>query len=126
MVTELVIFRIEPGSGSRFEAAFAGVASLLAAADGYLRHRLVRTLDDADSYLLQVEWRDLAAHTEGFEPSEAHDRFIAALSPMLVAEPEVVHVPTDPRRTMSAETGSARSRVIESPLPGPLQAGDLS
>lgn len=97
MVTELVILRLEPGNGPRFEAAFEGVAWLLIAADGYLWHRLTSTLDDADVYVLQVEWRDLAAHVEGFEPSREHGRFMAALEPLLAAEPIVVHVSAEAR-----------------------------
>ena len=97
MVTEFVIFRIERGAGPRFEAAFASVVFLLSGADGYVRHRLAPTLDAAEIYLLQVEWRDLAAHTQGFEPSEAHEQFITAFAPLLVEEPAVVHVPTDTR-----------------------------
>jgi heme-degrading monooxygenase HmoA len=97
MVTELALLRLDRGSGPAFEAAFARVASLLTGADGYLRHRLVPTLDDADLFLLQVEWRDLAAHTVGFEQSDAHARFIAPLEPMLASAPIVVHVPTGKR-----------------------------
>ncbi|AMJ60009.1 antibiotic biosynthesis monooxygenase family protein [Bosea sp. PAMC 26642] len=97
MVTELALLRLERGAGPAFEAAFARVASLLMGADGYVRHRLVPSLDDAELYLLQVEWRDLAAHTLAFEPSDAHARFIAALEPMFAGEPVVVHVPTDER-----------------------------
>ena len=97
MVTELALLLREPGSGPAFEAAFAGVASLLTGADGYVRHRLLPTLDDADHYLLQVEWRDLAAHTVGFELSDAHARFIASLEPMLAGAPIVVHVPAGER-----------------------------
>jgi heme-degrading monooxygenase HmoA len=97
MVTEFVTFRLEPGSGPGFEQAFVGVACLLTGADGHLRHRLVPMLDDPNSFLLQVEWRDLAAHIEGFEPSEAHEQFITALVPFLVEEPTVVHIPTDPQ-----------------------------
>lgn len=97
MVTEFAIFRVKRGCGQRFEAAFAGVGSLLAGADGYVRHRLAPTLDEADVYLLQVEWRDLAGHTPPFEPSEAHEQFITALAPLLVEKPAVVRVPTDTR-----------------------------
>jgi len=97
MVTEITLLRLERGSGPAFEAAFARVASLVMGADGYLEHRLVPTLDDADLYLLQVEWRDLAAHTLGFELSDAHARFIAPLEPMLSAAPIVVHVPAGER-----------------------------
>lgn len=97
MVTELALLRLAPGSGPAFEAAFARVDSLLTSADGYVRHRLMPTLDDADLYLLEVAWRDLAAHTAGFEPSEAHARFIASLEPMFASAPIVVHVPTGER-----------------------------
>lgn len=97
MVTGLVLLRLERSSGPEFEAAFAHVAPLLINADGYRGHRLVPTLDDADLYLLEVEWRDLAAHTHGFEASEAHARFMAALEPMFAGKPIVVPVPTGER-----------------------------
>ena len=64
MITELALLRLLPGSAPAFERAFASVAPLLAGADGCLRYRLVPTLDDPDVYLLEVVWRDLAAHTQ--------------------------------------------------------------
>ncbi|WP_101925234.1 MULTISPECIES: antibiotic biosynthesis monooxygenase family protein [Luteimonas] len=94
MITELALLRIGTGMNDPFEAAFRTVAPLLRQADGYLRHRLVRTLDHDETYLLDVDWRDLAAHVAGFEPSETHARFMAALAPFLVGEPTVVHVPS--------------------------------
>lgn len=94
MITELALLRLLPGTAAAFERAFAGVAPLLTKADGYLRHRLVPTFDSPDVYLLEVAWRDVTAHTHGFEPSEAHARFMAPLEPMLSGEPVVVHVPT--------------------------------
>jgi heme-degrading monooxygenase HmoA len=93
MVTELAFLPIRRGEEAAFEAAFASVATLLAGADGHLRHRLVRSLDQPDIYLLEVDWRDLAAHMDTFEPSDAHTRFMAALAPFLTAEPNVIHVP---------------------------------
>lgn len=93
MITELALLRVGTGMNSAFEAAFLDVADLLQQADGHLQHRLVRTLDHDDLYLLQVDWRDLAAHVEGFEPSDAHARFMGALAPFLAEEPIVAHVP---------------------------------
>lgn len=93
MVTELAFLNIRPGKELAFEAGFSSVAGLLAAADGHIRHRLVRSLDQADTYLLEVWWRDLAAHVERFEPSEAHAHFMAALEPFLATEPTVIHFP---------------------------------
>jgi heme-degrading monooxygenase HmoA len=94
MVTELAILSIRPGEKKSFEAAFARVAGLLAAADGHHAHRLVPSVDQAGIYVLEVQWRDLAAHVDTFEPSAAHARFIAALEPYFADAPRVIHVPT--------------------------------
>jgi heme-degrading monooxygenase HmoA len=93
MVTELAFLSIRPGEHASFEAAFACVSGLLAAADGHRAHRLVPSLDHADLYVLEVQWRDLAAHVDMFEPSDSHARFMAALEPFFAAEPRVLHVP---------------------------------
>lgn len=93
-VTELAVLSIQPGRGAAFEAAFASVAGLVASAEGHIRHRLVPSVDQADVYLLEVEWMDLASHVERFEPSTAHARFMASLEPFLAAEPFVIHVPS--------------------------------
>lgn len=96
MITELAILRVKPGSEPCFEDAFASVRPLLAAADGYIHHRLVQAVDQRETYLLEVAWRDLEAHVNGFEPSEAHAHFMAALEPLLREEPVVIHVPQEP------------------------------
>lgn len=93
MVIELAILHVRAGEGPDLEQVFAAVRPLLAAADGHLRHRLVQTIDDRDTFLLEVAWRDLEAHVNGFEPSEAHARFMAALEPLLREQPVVIHVP---------------------------------
>ncbi|MET4573354.1 heme-degrading monooxygenase HmoA [Stenotrophomonas rhizophila] len=92
-VTELAWLSIQPGQGAAFEAAFASVASLVSSAEGHIRHRLVSAVDRADAYLLEVDWTDLAAHVERFEPSDAHARFMASIEPFLAAEPLIIHVP---------------------------------
>ena len=93
MIIELAILHARAGKGPDLERAFDAVRPLLAAADGHLRHRLVQTIDDRDTYLLEVAWRDLEAHVNGFEPSQAHARFMAALEPLLRNQPVVIHVP---------------------------------
>jgi heme-degrading monooxygenase HmoA len=100
MITELAILRISPDANASFEAAVASVENLLATAAGHIRHRLASAIDRPDLYLLEVDWRDLAAYTECFEPSSAHAQFMEALGPFLVAEPMVLHVPTKTQRTM--------------------------
>ncbi|KRE09728.1 hypothetical protein ASE63_04155 [Bosea sp. Root381] len=93
MIREAAMLRLLPGAAPAFERAFASVAPLLAGTDGCLSYRLMPTLESPEIYLIEVDCRDLAAHTEGFEPSEAHARFMAPLEPLLLGEPIVVHVP---------------------------------
>jgi heme-degrading monooxygenase HmoA len=93
MVIELAILRVWPGHGPGLVDAFDSVRPLRAAADGHVRHRLVQTRDEPDTFLLEVAWRDLEAHVNGVEPSEAHARFMAALEPLLREQPVVIHVP---------------------------------
>lgn len=95
MVTELAILHIKSDHGEVFEAAFASVVPFLTKAGGYRCHRLIAVLDRPDVYLLEVEWRDLAAHVEQFEPSDAHASFMAALEPYFSDEPFVIHVPAN-------------------------------
>lgn len=97
MITELAILRINPDAHAGFEAAFGSVEPFLADADGHVWHRLAATIDRKDHYLLEVVWRDLAAHIDVFEPSSAHTQFMGALEPFLVEEPTVFHVPTATR-----------------------------
>jgi len=93
MITELALLTLRPDAAPAFETAFASVAGLLAGADGHLAHRLVRTLDHPDVYMLEVQWRDLAAHVDQFERSAEHARFLAAIDAFLAAAPHVLHVP---------------------------------
>ncbi len=111
MITELAVLRVRTGTHVPFESAFRDVAPLLRQADGHLQHRLVRTLDHDDVYLLEVDWRDLAAHVEGFEPSDAHARFMAALTPFLAGDPTVVHVLPHARKAMSRRVPEAGATI---------------
>ena len=92
MITELALLHLLPGSGSAFTAVFASASPLLTNADGYIRYRLVSALESTDLYLLAVGWRNVAAHTQGFEQREAHPRFIAPPKPPLSGDLMVLHV----------------------------------
>lgn len=92
-VREVVSLRVRHGSGPAFEAAFERVQIHLTDADGYRRHHLAPALNEDGSYLLEVQWRDLAAHIQGFEPSPAHASFMRELAPHLAEPPRVLHVP---------------------------------
>lgn len=98
MITELALLRVRAKLGPAFEAAFAQVRHFLSSADGHIDHRLVRSVDDPNLYLLEVWWQDLEAHVRDFEPSEGHGRLMLALTPLLVGEPFVLHVPPWDRR----------------------------
>ena len=76
-----------------FGAAFDRAQTHLTHADGYRRHHLAPALHEDGLYLLEVQWRDLAAHVQGAGPNPAHASFMRELAPHLAGPPGVLHVP---------------------------------
>lgn len=72
MILEAVMLTIRPGQQPEFEAAFQQAAPIIRASPGYLHHELHHCLEDAQRYLLLVQWETLEAHTVGFRGSAAY------------------------------------------------------
>jgi len=75
MILEVAILDVKPGRAQQFESAFAEAQSIVVAMPGYLSHRLQKCIEDANRYMLLIEWETLLDHTEGFRNSEAYQRW---------------------------------------------------
>ena len=91
MVTEIARLTIKPGQEDAYREAFAGVASLLAGAKGYVDHSLEQGIENPSQFVLIVHWETHADHVEGFRNSEPYTRFRAATAPFAAAPAEVLH-----------------------------------
>jgi heme-degrading monooxygenase HmoA len=93
-VLEHAMLEVRPGQEQAFEAAFAKAQIIIAAADGYLWHRLERCLEHPNRYLLLVEWRDREAHITGFRGSADYQQWKKLLHHFYNPFPTVLHFDT--------------------------------
>src|SRR4051812_13373187 len=92
MVYEIASLPIRADQVDAFTSAFRDVTHLLTRAKGYQGHVLTQGIEMPSHFTLIVQWRTLEDHTQGFEPSEDHQVFLAGLQAYLSAEPTVDHV----------------------------------
>ena len=76
MTTIGMNYRVLPGKEAVFEAAFARIATALAATPGHAASRLYRDVAQPDNYLILSDWDDRAAF-DAFLRSDAFARATA-------------------------------------------------
>ena len=69
MILEHALLSIKPGQSAAFEAAMAEARPLIAASPGFRSIAIRKSCESPDSYLLLVEWDDIASHRDGFRTS---------------------------------------------------------
>ena len=91
MILEVAVLDVRPGESEAFEAAFREAQVIIASMPGYRSHQLQRCVENADRYLLLVEWDTLEAHTVGFRGSAEYQRWKALLHRFYDPFPTVEH-----------------------------------
>lgn len=91
MILELAILNIKPGLSADFEKAFSEAQKIISSMDGYISHQLKKCIEEADRYLLIVNWKTLKAHTEGFRNSAEYQKWKELLHHFYEPFPTVEH-----------------------------------
>ena len=91
MVLEVAILDIKPGMRQDFELAFACAQDIISSMPGYIAHELQQCVENANRYLLLVNWATLEDHTVGFRGSEQYQEWRALLHHFYDPFPEVQH-----------------------------------
>lgn len=92
MILEIAEFRVDPTSCAAFEGAIErGAREVIANAQGYQGHTILRCIETEGRYLLQVRWTDVEAHTMGFRESPAFAQWRAIVGPYFSTPPVVAH-----------------------------------
>ncbi len=94
MILEHVVLDVRAGSAEAFEAAFAEAKSIIGGSPGFRSLRLERCIEQADRYVLLVEWESVAAHEEGFRKSPAFEEWRRLLHHFYPEPPTVQHFET--------------------------------
>ncbi|WP_214072782.1 antibiotic biosynthesis monooxygenase [Mucilaginibacter sp. dw_454] len=72
MILEIAILYVKPGQSAQFENDFREAGKYISSAKGYQQHTLQKCIEQADKYVLLVEWEKLEDHTIGFRQSDAY------------------------------------------------------
>lgn len=72
MILEVAILNVKAGLSADFEKAFSEAQKIISTREGYISHQLKKCIEEADKYILLVNWKTLEAHTEGFRGSAAY------------------------------------------------------
>jgi heme-degrading monooxygenase HmoA len=91
MVLERVIFTTQAGSETAFLEGFDAGRHFLEESDGCQTIRLLKGVESPNTFLLLIEWDELASHTEGFMKSPAFESFGALIGPHLEGGPDLQH-----------------------------------
>ena len=89
MILEHALLSIKPGQSAAFEAAMAEARPLIAASPGFRSIAVRKSCENSDSYLLLVEWDDIASHRDGFRTSERYKQWRDLLHRFYDPMPEV-------------------------------------
>jgi quinol monooxygenase YgiN len=118
MVVEYLRYKIAPGGGAAFEAAYAEAAAVLAESPYCVDYELTRRTadqtgprpdpeDDVEHYMLRIRWTSSEDHLSGFRRSPAFGRFFAAIRPYLADLEEMRHYAETAVRGRGGAAGSA-------------------
>ena len=92
MILELADIQIQPGREAEFDAAIQrGVTQIIAHAEGFLGWRVHKGIDNPQRYLLQIHWRSVEDHMEGFRKSTDYARWREVVAPFFARPPQVEH-----------------------------------
>jgi heme-degrading monooxygenase HmoA len=91
VILEVALLTVRSGQSTAFEQAFAKAQSIIASMDGYISHRLQRSLETADKYILLVEWRRVEDHTIGFRQSSGFQEWRRLLHHFYEPPPVIEH-----------------------------------
>jgi heme-degrading monooxygenase HmoA len=91
MILEVAILPVIAGKNTEFEAAFREASSLISSMKGYVSHELQSCIEDANKYLLLVQWETLEDHTVGFRGSAEYQEWRKLLHHFYDPFPVVEH-----------------------------------
>ena len=90
-ILEMAVLPVIEGKQTEFEQTFNEAQKIIASMPGYISHRLERCIENANHYLLLVEWQTLEDHTVGFRGSKEYQRWKELLHHFYSPFPEVLH-----------------------------------
>ncbi len=91
MILEVAILNVKSGLSAEFEVNFKKAEGIISSMKGYISHQLKKCIEEADKYILLVNWETLEDHEIGFRQSEEYQEWKALLHHFYEPFPIVEH-----------------------------------
>ncbi|KAL2863340.1 uncharacterized protein BJX67DRAFT_364131, partial [Aspergillus lucknowensis] len=104
-VTEVVILTFHPGTNP--EEPVSRLNTIIARQEGFRGLRWGRWEEDANKIQMMINWTDISYHRAFENSGKDYTELFAVLTPILAAEPEVIHLQIDP---------DAINKVLDGPV----------
>jgi heme-degrading monooxygenase HmoA len=91
MVIEFIRYHVDAGRTDAFERAYAAAARSLAESSHCHAYEIARGIEDAESYIVRIEWDSLEGHEQGFRQSPEFRQFFSAVKPFFDDIQEMRH-----------------------------------
>lgn len=91
MILEVAILEVKVGQEKQFEADFELAGKYISSIKGYIKHSLLKCLEQENKYILLVDWENLEDHTEGFRQSAQYQEWKKLLHHYYDPFPTVEH-----------------------------------
>lgn len=92
MIIEVTTLHIHPGQNQAFEAAITQAAqSFIAPFPGCLGYSIRRCIEERSQYVIEIRWKTLEDHMEGFRKSKVFTAWRAAISEHFAQAPGTFH-----------------------------------
>ena len=91
MILEVAILDVIPGREPQFEENFRIAEHIISGRKGYAGHQLQRCMEQANRYILLVNWETLEDHTIGFRQSVEYQEWKKLLHEFYDPFPVVQH-----------------------------------
>ncbi|MCP3731369.1 antibiotic biosynthesis monooxygenase [Sphingomonas sp. MG17] len=94
MITEIVEFRIKPGTQDQFVAGVAASRPIFKRSPGFIGLELHHTVEDPAVFVLLIEWESVAHHMEMFQKSPEYVEWRANVGEFFADKPRLQHTDT--------------------------------
>lgn len=91
MVVEYIRYRVASERQREFEDAWANAQQVLQEATQCLGYEVSHGVEEAENYVVRIEWRSVREHEQGSRQSAAFGRFFKIVKPFLDQIEEMRH-----------------------------------
>ena len=91
MILELARIDIKEGTNQDFETALETAKGVISQSKGFQKITVKKCIEQANRYILLIEWDTLEDHTVGFRESDLFKEWRALIGPFFETPPFVQH-----------------------------------